>query len=35
MKIGLLSDTHGWLDSKILDFSKIAMRFGIAGISVI
>ena len=22
MKIGLLSDTHGWLDSKILDFFK-------------
>ena len=31
MKIGLLSDTHGWLDSKILDFFKDC----IAGISVI
>ena len=35
MKIGLLSDTHGWLDSKILDFFKDCDEVGIAGISVI
>lgn len=35
MRIGLLSDTHGWLDVKIEEFLRIVTKYGIAGISAI